>query len=137
VNARRKQADATHGGGSAAQDSAAEVRVGSTVWVFDLNRRQYAKAAPGRLYGPIIWRSHWGPHKIVGETSRSWILDQESGLKVPKRGADPAWVAFSEADIDKQAWLNENRHSIVRHLERVSDYDTLRAVAQLIGYKGE
>ena len=108
------------------------IGIGSTVWVFDINRRRYTKPEPGRLWGSIIWRDHWGPHKIVSETSRSWVLN--SGTKVPKRGADPSLFAFSEADIDRRAWIEDNAHKIERAVGRVRDFHTLQKVAELIGY---
>ena len=43
------------------------VSVGSTVWVFDVNRRVYRERKPGETYagGGPIWREHWAPRKIV------------------------------------------------------------------------
>ena len=111
------------------------VGVGSTVWVFDINRRRYTKPADGRIWGSIIWRDHWGPHTIVSETSRSWVLDRPGGMKVPKRGADPSIFAFSESDIDRRAWVEDNRHKIADKVGRINDYETLRKVVELIGYE--
>lgn len=111
------------------------VGVGSTVWVFDINRRVYRERKPGEKYavGAPIWREHWVPRKIVGETVRSWVLVQ--GGRVPKKGADPHLFSFSEADIARRAWVHDNRHLIERAVGRVCDYDTLRSVAALIGYE--
>lgn len=111
------------------------VSVGGTIWVFDINRRVYRERKPGELYasGGPIWREHWQPRKVVGETSRSWVL--ERGTKVPKKGADPSCFAFSEADIDRRAWVNENQHKIARMVERCHDYETLRKVAASVGFE--
>lgn len=109
------------------------VGVGGTIWVFDLNRRFYTKPSGGRLWGEPIWRRHWRPLKIVGETSRSWIL--ESRQKVPKRGADPTVFAFSEADIDRMEWVHYNAYRIADKVLRLRDYETLRKVADAIGYR--
>lgn len=111
------------------------VGVGGTVWIFDLNHRVYRERRQGEKYagGGPIWREHWVPRKIVGETARSWVL--EWGGKVPKKGADLSRIAFSAADIDRRAWVHDNRFLIERAISRIDDYETLRAVAALIGYE--
>jgi len=48
------------------------LKVGDTVWVFDINRRVYDGNGLG---AKIIYREHFRPVHIIGETSRSWILD--------------------------------------------------------------
>lgn len=104
--------------------------IGSTVWLFDENRRVYTRGGSvGR--GPI-WREHWAPRKIVGETSRSWVT--EYGDKVPKRGCDPRCVAFSRDEIERQAYIHENAHKIGEAVRCIGDYELLRKVAELIGY---
>lgn len=111
------------------------VSVGGTVWVFDLNRRVYRERKPGELYasGGPIWREHWRPRKVIGETARSWVL--EWGAKVPKKGADPAYFVFSEADIDRRSWVHENQHKISRMVESCNDYETLLKVAAALGFE--
>lgn len=105
--------------------------------MFDINRRCYNKPEPGRIWGTIIWREHWGPHKIVAETARSWVLDRQGGMKVPKTGADPSRFACSQLDIDRRAWMEDHRHEIERAVGRLQDYDMLQAVAKLIGYESK
>jgi hypothetical protein len=112
------------------------VKVGDTVWVFDKNRRVY----PPRVVGDggfrfPIWREHWQPLKVVGETSRSWLLDGWDKLKVPKVNADPRRFAFSQAEIDEQAWLHENHYRIISKIQYSSDTQLFREIAALIGYK--
>lgn len=113
------------------------IGIGSTVWVFDINRRVYGQPEPGRAWGNIIWREHWGPHRIVGETTRSWVLDRQGGLKVPKSGADPSRFAFSQLDIDRRAWIEANRHEIKQAVGQIQDYELLKAVARLIEYRSK
>src|SRR5690348_13336803 len=74
--------------------------VGSTIWVFDCNRRVYAKDGRG---GPI-YREHWRPVKIASETSRSWITDW--GQKVPKKGEHHG-VCFTEKEVDDKSWVED------------------------------
>ena len=106
------------------------------VWVFDENRRVYRKDKDGKSLGAgPIWREHWREMKITGETSRSWITEWDR--KIPKKGFNPRFVCFSEEEIDRNAWIKENRNKIARVIERHNDYDLLQKVAQLIGYKEE
>ena len=109
------------------------VSVGSTVWLFDINRRKYRERKPGETYsgGGPIWREHWVARKVVGETSRSWVLDW--GGKVPKKGANPHQFAFSEDDINRRAWVEEHKWRIARKLDGCPDFDTLLKVAEVLG----
>jgi hypothetical protein len=63
--------------------------VGSKVWIFDLNNRVYAdkKIAKGQLWysGAPIWREHWVPKVITGETSRSWLVSSHEGDRLPTK----------------------------------------------------
>ena len=102
--------------------------VGSTIWVFDGNRRIYAKDGRG---GPI-YREHWRPAKITSETSRSWITDW--GQKVPKKGERPG-VCFTEKEVDEKSWVEDNHYKISDAVNRVRDHETLRAIAKLVGYE--
>lgn len=103
------------------------------VWIFDPNHRVYQKDADGRHYGSPIWRRHWCEEAIVDETSRSWVTAR--GVKIPKRGADPRRVVFSEEEVNQRAYMEEHRYRIARQVERVVDYETLRQIAALVGYE--
>lgn len=116
--------------------------VGATVWRFDENRRIYNKPTkPGQIYssGPPIWREHWVPYVIDGETSRSWLIGANltrayGHYKLPKVGPLPRGWAISEAEIDQAEWVQSNKYKLCRAVEYVTDYTTLRAIAELIGY---
>ena len=86
-----------------------DTMVGESVWVFDINRRVYIDDG-NRLSNPI-WLQHWRECKIVGETSRSWILNYLN-RKVPKKGYDPKDVCFSKEGLIREAWAHNNRHHI-------------------------
>jgi hypothetical protein len=111
--------------------------IGQTVWKWDENRRVYPKDENGktRMSSAPIWREHWRPMKIVGETSRSWITDHDD--KLPKSGPAPLRWCFSEEEIDRAAYIADNRHRICEEVRRIDDYETLRKVADLIGYRAE
>ena len=113
-----------------------------TIWVFDQNRREYAKPsieerAAGALWGPRIWKGHWRPQEVVAETSRSWVL--RGGEKVPKRDANPLRYAFSELEVDQMCWDHDHRRHIVAAIERgigaVVTRHALNDIAKIIGYE--
>lgn len=107
------------------------------VWIFDINRRIYKPKEPGRLYssGPPIWREHWRKRAITGETKRSWIT--EYGQKIPKKDADPRAFCFSEEEIDRMAWIVDNRHRLARHIESLLDFEKMKQIAEIVGYQEE
>ena len=106
----------------------ADVGIGSTVYIFDHNRRVYTG---GGLGSRIIWREHFRPVKIVGETSRSWITDFY-GTKLLKKGGK---YLTSEEEIDRAEYVEENAYRIADCVRRIKDYDLLKSVAELIRYE--
>jgi hypothetical protein len=101
-------------------------KIGDTIWIFDSNRRVYPRDADGRATGGPIWREHWKPLVIVGETSRSWLTD--CGNKIAKKGTDPQNVSFSEAEIDRAAWVHDNAIKISRRVWACGDFEKLKAI---------
>lgn len=99
------------------------------MWVFDINRRVYKKDENGRQYGSPIWREHWRPVKIVGETRVSWI--DFFGRKYPKKGSHG--IAYSQTEIEQAAFINDS-HKIARLVSQCKDYNTLKKIAELVGY---
>lgn len=109
------------------------LQIGSTVWFFDINRRIYPK--DGGIGRRPIWREHWRPEKISSETSRSWVTEWDR--KIPKKGPLPHGVAICEEEIQRLGFIEEHRWRIAEHVRSVRDYDTLRMIADLCGYKAE
>jgi hypothetical protein len=116
------------------------MKVGDPVWYFDENRRVYK---PGTM-SPPIWREHWVRKCIIGETSRSWIVgyerqDPRDGQKLSKKELAaperPKGWAFSEEEIDRLAWMHENRHALSEAVRRCRDYRTLKEIAALIAFE--
>jgi len=100
------------------------------VWIFNSNRRVYGKDS----HAPI-WREHWLRKKIIGETSRSWILECGPELKIPKNPKTPRRdIAWSEKELNQLCWLNEHRYRIVRKVESLPAAELIK-VASLIGYE--
>jgi hypothetical protein len=121
------------------------VGVGSTVWIFDENRRVYAKGEmmAGKLWpsGPPIWREHWRPVTITGETRVSWLLEGYYGRKISKRdlaAGTVRGVLTSEADLDAACYVHEHASKIGDRVGRISGgqkaAEALRQIAALVGY---
>ncbi len=108
---------------------APKLAVGSTIWRFDRECRKY-----GRDRSTPIYREHWQPYAIVGETSRSWLVGHlHNPSKAPNSGAHPGW-AFTAQEVDDDCWANENRYQICRIVERCSPAK-LRQIAEIVGWK--
>jgi hypothetical protein len=120
-------------------------KIGDTVWVFDRNFRRYRTGPDGRSVGPPIFREHFRPVEIVGETPRSWIIG--SDLKIPKKGEDireggggpygKTIVYMTQEAVDAAVFRNDHQYKIARAVEACTDVAVLRQVAALVGYKEE
>jgi hypothetical protein len=113
------------------------VGVGSTIWLFDENRRVYASQPLGRP----IWREHWRSCVIVGETRVSWILGHSHGRKISKRdlaAGTVRGVLTNEADLDAACYVNEHAHAVSERVRRLAGgrkaAEVLRQIAALVGY---
>lgn len=114
------------------------MKIGDTIYKFDVNRRQYTKPAPGHCWGEQIYEYHFEPHTISGETTRSWLVDEYGGqtrinkdtlLSSRHRGFQ--W--YTEEGKAGHLWLRKHRQELIRRFEQ-SDYDTMRKIADLLGY---
>lgn len=104
-----------------------EIKIGSTVWVFDPNRRIYERNDRG---GPI-YKEHWRQEKIVSDTSRSWVL--EYGRKIPKRG-EHFGICLNESELNDACYVNDCRYHISELINRLLDAEKLRKIAAIVGY---
>ena len=103
-----------------------QLKVGGTIWQFDLNRRIYKPKQPGEKhsYGGPIYAEHWRPVEIKSETSRSWVTIHG---KAPKTGPHGGW-AFTQNELDDDVWIHDNRHRLSSAVMLCRDIDKLRAV---------
>ncbi|MBX9604649.1 MAG: hypothetical protein K2Y51_00390 [Gammaproteobacteria bacterium] len=120
-----------------------ELKIGDTVYFFDVNYRVYPPKKPGDMFysGPPIYRKHWREREIVGETSRSWVVGPLT-TKIPKKGPPPRGWLYSPEDVERNVWINDHRRNIVRAVEKIDarapgGYELLRQMAELVGYKEE
>jgi hypothetical protein len=101
---------------------------GSIVYVFDENHRVYPEDKS--VSSNPIYREYFRPMKIVGETTRSWLLS--NGMKVSKKTL--VGIYPNEAAVNQACWVHEHKWKIIRKTENIRDYETLRKLADLVGY---
>jgi hypothetical protein len=115
----------------------AEIGIGSTVWVFDHNYRTYDDNRK------LIYRDHWRPTEITGETRASWITrygkvpkkaDDRGRRLVSQGGYSPLRAALTAAEVEDDIWTSSHAHKIADQV-RHCDAATLRKIAELIGYE--
>ena len=110
--------------------------IGDTVWVFDTNRRVYPKDDGGPIY-----REHFRPLKITGETRASWLL--EEGLKIDKangqlRKPSPSgWYGLSQrvysaSEVEDACFVEAHRYPLSRAVQRCEDAAALRTLHQIL-----
>ncbi len=116
------------------------MKIGDTIWKKDCNRRVYfeptaEEEARGKIWGPLDPSGHWVPFKISGETARSWIVGRFDWdkTKIPKKGPRYGW-ALSEKERDDYVWIATHRHLVANHVTACLTADTLKKVAELVGY---
>jgi hypothetical protein len=116
--------------------SAKLIGIGTQLFVFDENRRVYPSVGTGArrvITGAPIYREHFRPLKVVGQTSRSWLL--EHGFKAPKNEeARFTARALTGPELDEECWAQEHRYLIAQEVQRARPY-TLREVARIVGYR--
>jgi len=110
-----------------------DIEVGDTFYLFDINRRVYKLKDDGSLFnsGGPIYREHFYPVQIEGETSRSWVLPH--GKKVPKKA--PFSVLYTEKMVDESCWLKSNRHKLASMVNGCRDFEILKQIGDLLGFE--
>jgi len=111
------------------------MQIGDTLWQFDINRRVYSKPPPGeRIFGSIIYREHFKPLKIIGETRQSWLLEHRYKAK---KGDDPMIRGgfYTAEEMEDNVWIHDHRHRVRDLLDRAPPAK-IREVAAILGYTG-
>lgn len=120
----------------------ADLKIGDTVWVFEINRRVYPRGEKG-LHSAPIYREHFMPYEVIGQTSRSWLIGASGGheickvsIKDPfgKQRGDGAPRIYDEAGVDDMCWLNDHRYKLMRKIEYQATPAQLREIAKIVGY---
>lgn len=105
------------------------MKIGDDVFLKDTNHRVYARNSQGKPFGGPLFSGHFVPVRIVGETSRSWIITRY-GMKCPKKGPT---VLYTAEQVHEQVWLHEHQSRIIRELERCQDIQVFKQLARLLG----
>lgn len=114
-----------------------EVKIGDTLYQFDMNKRAYDPVTRASIYA-----EHFRAGKIVGETPRSWLVDWGSGaLKVSKKdltqAGDRGYMGFrwyTEQGMADDIWKKDHRIAIEGMLAGATA-DQLRQIAAIVGYQ--
>lgn len=116
------------------------IKVGDPIYQYDMNRRVYRKGKDGHTTGSPITREHWVEKKIIGETTRSWLIGPDWSLtKLPKKDLAEGKLTgycLSLEEVEQRVFVADHRH-LISTVVSVQDYDKLKAIADLIGYKPE
>lgn len=118
--------------------SAPALKIGSTLWWFDNNRRVYKRDAQGRTVGGPIHREHWRETKIIGESRLSWLTnDLRKFAKATLTSRDnygTVHALASLAEVEEECWIHDHRWAIGEAVQKCKNIEALRAVAALVGY---
>lgn len=114
-------------------------KIGDKVYTFDSNRRVYP--TDKTISSGPIYREHFVLQEIVGETTQSWIVgyhgwtvETRACTKHKKKAERPN--IYTKEQVEEQIYIHDHSYKIQDALRNV-DYKTLKAVADLIGYKGD
>lgn len=108
------------------------LKVGDTVYEFDPNRRRYAQGSNG----PPIYREHFRPVEIIGETAKTWLIGTRKGEHFNKKTMCSPMTAWGQtrfytaADMELDVWARSARSGIIERIRR--DNRLLKKVAELI-----
>jgi len=108
------------------------MKIGDTIYCFDLNRRIYDKG----MRGSPIWIKHWDERVIESETSRSWVL--RWGNKINKRQLEAGELRNYKVtweEVKELEWVHVHKHRISKLVDGVQDIDKLHAIADIVGYR--
>ena len=108
------------------------MKVGDTVYIFNENRRVYPPAPKGHLWPPggPIYREHFRPVQIVGETKVSWIL-QYDNRKVNKKTLEGIYTI---EQVDDRCWKNDHAHKLLEYVRSNASVYQLKEIAALMNW---
>lgn len=119
--------------------------IGQTIWRFNPNRRVYASRD---ISNAPIWREHFEKWYVIGENRTSYIVAYSKKIdplerKLPRiekksfaeTGKAEGYV-FSQLELERAAWAEENGTHIMDRIRYTRDPDLLATIAAASGYKG-
>lgn len=117
------------------------MKVGDKVWIYDPNARDYTYDDGTKSRSPI-YRKSFVENYIIGETKVSWIVSRwkennertlKSAKKYKKSTAHEV-LTTSEKELDKRCWVHDHDYGISEAVRNCKDYDTMKKIAELVGY---
>ncbi len=109
------------------------LQIGSTVFIFDENRRVYIRNQKGGLLssGGPVYRDHFVQTTITGETPRKWktAYHREAFKKNPFETG-----FYTEEQVNQLCWAKEH-HPRIRDELLNATYDQLQQIAKILNYK--
>jgi hypothetical protein len=120
-------------------------KIGDQVWLFNGNHRVYPRDAQGKpVPGGPVFREHFRPYQIIGETRTSWCLDRGEHYRIDKKtlrlrkpeasgyyGLSPI-VYFSIQEVDDACWVNDNRNRISELVRLCNNVAALRTILGIL-----
>lgn len=119
------------------------IKVGDTLWRFDVNRRVYRRASGAYFAsGGPIYAEHFEPFVVTGETAFSWLVKEgwrdrkinKKTLREAPHNGFGGWQWYTAEQKDDAVWLEWHRDKIADEVRRCRSAAALRQIAALIGY---
>lgn len=112
--------------------------IGSTVWRFDINHRVYRGPTRSVSVGGPIYREHFRPVEIVGETSRSWLVGYGK-TKIPKAndGRECNGFFLTQEAVNDAVFREDHAYRISEAVGQCADVIVLKQIAALVGYEAK
>lgn len=116
------------------------IKIFDTIYRFDHNRRVYDKPGFG---GRIVYRGHFAPEFITGETKFSWLIHlydtvayrvNKATMKSASKGGFGGFEFFTAEGMEDNIWAYDHRHKVAELLAR-ADGAKIRACAKILGYE--
>lgn len=114
------------------------IGIGSTVWIFDSNRRVYPPKKPDgtHSYGGPIFREHFRPVVIKGETSGTWLLEQhiainKKTLMSAKDYYGHRTAACTKEQMEDRIYIHDTAPRLARRVQECKDVGLLRRIDAL------
>lgn len=113
------------------------MRVGDELFTFNENHRVYKRDENGKAFGGPIYREHFRPIYVIGETSKSWIIghDKTEYFKTPK--SNPFSKNLYTKELMEDKILDQSMRYKVVDAVRYSDVETLKKIAAIVGFGKE
>lgn len=112
------------------------VKVGDTIWCFDINRRRYQGEG---LSKTIIYSEHFDPFEITGETKQSGLVEKYGCVrKINKKtmaeanGKYMPYQWYTEKGMEENIWIKNHRPNISSQVLGVYDVDKLRRIQAIL-----